>query len=684
MKLSDFLVPVDTYNSSYIDGSLALKANNASLGLYVQKSGDTMTGPLIINSSLGIGKIPTFVIDVSGDIAVNSLRVGRGSGNKAENVAIGYQALDSNTTGGLNVAIGRLALKNNLTGEINVALGAQTLQNATKSYNTGIGGYTLLQLSTGGFNTAIGANALASLTDGSNNIGIGFQAGQGCISDADNVLVGNNIGTYGVGNYNVFVGNEVGFSGGGVSNKNVVIGYQAGSNISGNGNIFLGYQSGYNEFGSNRLYIANSDTASPLIYGQFDTSLVRINGTLNVTSGLVISANGLKVTGDVSIYGVVHADSHVHVGGNLTVDGSLIYTNIQSINVSTGFIQLSTGIIGVPPSTLQSGIIVNRGTSDPYIFVYDEDGQNFRIGIATISSSTHYNDSSTQAVATREDTPTSFGVPFWNAPKYRFDTSAGFIFTPGSGLSVPGNINMDLEWSYILGKNIKISGNSGGTGNLFLQPDGGRVGIGISNAPEAALHISDTAGYTDLYLQNTSTGGITWAIESMGNIAGRRGNLEINVPGLYNAITCTSMGNVGISTTHPDMKFAVDGDVSISGNTWIKGMSSATSSNVVYYQSDGKLTKGAAPSGGGGNVAWANASIGMNNQIITAAGDASIVAEGNLTFDGQNFVSASTNYFYLGATNANGSWRWYIEPATGDLLFEKRIAGTWTYKSKIS
>jgi hypothetical protein len=34
--------------------------------------------------------------------------------------------------------------------------------------------------------------------------------------------------------------------------------------------------------GSNKLYIANSDTIAPLIYGEFDNSLLKLNGEVRV------------------------------------------------------------------------------------------------------------------------------------------------------------------------------------------------------------------------------------------------------------------------------------------------------------------------------------------------------------------------------------------------------------------
>ena len=54
-------------------------------------------------------------------------------------------------------------------------------------------------------------------------------------------------------------------------------------NISGCDNVFLGHDAGYNETSSNKLYISNSDTASPLIGGDFAAGVVTINSILTLT-----------------------------------------------------------------------------------------------------------------------------------------------------------------------------------------------------------------------------------------------------------------------------------------------------------------------------------------------------------------------------------------------------------------
>lgn len=124
--------------------------------------------------------------------------------------------------------------------------------NKQNNYNNGLGFNALAFNTSGDFNTAFGQGALYSNTNGSNNIGIGFQA--------------NHLNVEG--------------------NNNTIIGFQAGRGDAAHnksGNVFIGYQAGYYETGNNKLYIDNSSSLSPLIYGDFDLNRVVING--NASSG---------------------------------------------------------------------------------------------------------------------------------------------------------------------------------------------------------------------------------------------------------------------------------------------------------------------------------------------------------------------------------------------------------------
>jgi hypothetical protein len=100
---------------------------------------------------LGIGTAtPSFKLDVvGGDARFNSVRVGLGGGNVADNTALGESALNLNTSGSGNLAISYFALSANITGSNNTAVGSYALRNNTQSNNTAMGYSSFLNLSTG-------------------------------------------------------------------------------------------------------------------------------------------------------------------------------------------------------------------------------------------------------------------------------------------------------------------------------------------------------------------------------------------------------------------------------------------------------------------------------------------------------------------------------------------------------
>ena len=167
------------------------------------------------DGNVGIGtNTPVFTLDVSGntnfsqDILVNSLTVGRGSGNiNNNNIAIGYEILNSNTEGIENIGIGAVSLQNNTTGNANIGIGTRTLENNTTAIeniaigksslrnnttgnaNIGIGTRTLND-NTGLFNIAVGLNSLQLIKDGSGNTAIGVIAGAQDIFGSLNTYLG--------------------------------------------------------------------------------------------------------------------------------------------------------------------------------------------------------------------------------------------------------------------------------------------------------------------------------------------------------------------------------------------------------------------------------------------------------------------------------------------------------------
>ncbi|MEA3419094.1 MAG: hypothetical protein U9Q90_06805 [Campylobacterota bacterium] len=138
------------------------------------------------------------------------------------------------------------------------------------SENDGLGGIWFgtnagLNLTTGQFNSFIGISAGRDITTGSRNVCLGNASGLSNQTGDSNTFIGTT------------AGRNVRFK-----NKNTFIGDSSGGNTQVNACVFLGYGAGRTAPRDNTLYIANTDTNSPLIYGEFDTKKVGINGKLGV------------------------------------------------------------------------------------------------------------------------------------------------------------------------------------------------------------------------------------------------------------------------------------------------------------------------------------------------------------------------------------------------------------------
>ncbi|MBL4710684.1 MAG: tail fiber domain-containing protein [Flavobacteriales bacterium] len=178
---------------------------------------------------------------------------GQFSNTGENNVGIGYRALRANTSGSNNIGIGEDAFRRNKTGSFNLAIGSNAMDNAENLDS----------------NMAIGFNALTNIVEGAGNIAIG----QGALQDKTS------------GSYNVGVGVAV-LENNLLGSRNTAVGRQAGYNSEGSGNVFLGYRAGFNEGGDDKLYIDNSSTTSPLIWGDFANDSLVINGDLAVTGNI--------------------------------------------------------------------------------------------------------------------------------------------------------------------------------------------------------------------------------------------------------------------------------------------------------------------------------------------------------------------------------------------------------------
>jgi subtilisin-like proprotein convertase family protein len=150
------------------------------------------------------------------------------------------------------------------------------------------GGHLVIEPKNSFFNTIIGDNAASNLiSSGQTTTIVGAGAGQNMTSSAENTLVGTGAGQNLINtNGNTFIGRWAGRDNTGTANT--FLGNYAGLNSTSSNSVFIGRNAGQNENNNARLYIDNSNTSTPLIYGEFDSNKLSINtnqtpGTFQIT-----------------------------------------------------------------------------------------------------------------------------------------------------------------------------------------------------------------------------------------------------------------------------------------------------------------------------------------------------------------------------------------------------------------
>ncbi len=201
------------------------------------------------------------------------------------NVFLGTNSGQWNTTGNYNVFTGTVAGHANTTGSLNVFNGFESgRNNTTGSGNTFLGSYTGNSTTTGNSNTFVGSAAGSTNTTGAGNTFVGNYSGNKHATGHSNVFTGNYSGfKHTTGGNNIFLGNQSGYE-----------------NISGVGNVFIGYKTGYNETGNDKLYIDNSNTDIPLIYGNFSSNQLGINTNI-IPVGYTFAVKGNMIVEEVKV-----------------------------------------------------------------------------------------------------------------------------------------------------------------------------------------------------------------------------------------------------------------------------------------------------------------------------------------------------------------------------------------------
>ena len=313
-------------------------ANGASItaGELKLAPADGINGGIVTTAAQTFAGAKTF----SADLTVNAITIGRGAGNINDNIAIGSQALLSNTSGGGNTAIGMSALNLNTTGTRNTATGSNALKNNTEgANNTAYGRAALLLNTTGSNNTAVGFQAFGQNTAGSNNTAIGY--GTSMVNGISNATA--------IGSGAIVA-----------ASNSIQLGNASVTNVNTSGTISAGAITYPNTVGTNG-YVLTTDgigTASWVTPAAGVSAVGAISGTsaangASITSGVLNLAPADATNGGIVTTGVQTFAGAKTFSSDITVNGLTIGKGAGNVSTNT-----AAGI-----STLSSNTSGNRNTA---------------------------------------------------------------------------------------------------------------------------------------------------------------------------------------------------------------------------------------------------------------------------------------------------------------------------------
>lgn len=259
-----------------VSGSGSVSSVFGRTGAVVAASGDytaaQVTNAAAVNAANTFTAAQTFNADILASKGLGGHRffVG-GAGNNTMigdfQVLIGAGAGASITTGSAIVALGANAANAITNSSDVVAIGDSTLMVATTGGQVAIGTRALLATTSAPDGTGVGKDTLRSQTTGSavgGNTAIGSNA-------LFNLTTGWYCTAIGIDTLRTLT----------TSTRMTGVGVEAGRNATGSLCVFLGYRAGRDEIGSNKLYLSNSETTKPLVYGEFDNGIIKFHSTIN-------------------------------------------------------------------------------------------------------------------------------------------------------------------------------------------------------------------------------------------------------------------------------------------------------------------------------------------------------------------------------------------------------------------
>lgn len=539
-------------------------------------------------------------VDVSGTVGTKHLMTLDGTGYVGIGITTPLEKLHIN--GSARIDGGKLDFRN--TGQSTfIGEYAGSNDDNTNNQNTALGAYSQFNTTSGYRNVSNGTNALYSNTIGYNNVAVGFNASLSNSSGYGNVAIGEGSLYF----------NQTG-------SENVAIGKLSGIANLGSGNIFIGNSAGANELGSNKLYIDNNNTLSPLIYGEFDSDLVRINGALNInnaytlpttsgTANSILQTNGAGLTSWVDPTSLSMNENDPQVSSSTanmvpkwngtTLTDGIVFDNGTNIGIGTNLPTAKLHIVG--NSIIDNGRLDFRNTGDS-VFIGTEAGlnddlssnQNTFVGTSAGRDNTFgYSNTAlgSGAMSTNisgsDNTYIGRMTGLGNTTGY-FNTFLGSI----AGFNSTGSSNIYIGYAAGMGQSgsnrLFIDNSNTSNPLVYGEFDTNLLRINGTLNVNNAYNLPTNSGAVNQILQTNGAGTSNWVdatsltiSESDPQVSSTTSNMvpKWNGTSLTDGIVYDNGTNIGIGTTSPGSRLEVQNAAAVDLN--VKSTTSSSAVNVT-------------------------------------------------------------------------------------------------------
>jgi hypothetical protein len=617
------------------------------------------------NLAVGDTTFPTTVSQTGGG--------GNGQGNLAigyqalnanttgrQNIAIGYQAMLVNTTGTLDTALGYQALAANTLGFSNVAMGFQALQaNTTGAQNTAVGGQALNLNTTGRDNTAVGTSALTLNTTGIRNTAVGSVALDSNTTGQQNTALGyfamlNNT----TGSNNVAVGatallaNTTGVS-------NTALGVSAlVNNTMGAGNTAVGISAlSTVTTGSNNTAVGDGVGAVVLATG---SNNILIGTSSAVDTPAAGTSNYLNIGGTITGSLVATAGGTALVVGTATDDGAIMTF------AGEGAITLPSGTVAQRPGSPANGMIRYDQSGTPALEAYVNGAWT---SLITSGGSTSTITLGTSASVTNPQRSGEAGTGLYSA-------TSGTVSVAGTGTDnadiTAAGLNLPVAtesykingsnaiWQSQMNSNLAVGVdalliNSTGSNNTAVGPlslgsnttGNGNTAVGVEALGSNTTGTTNTAVGLDALFFN-ATGSFNTALGTFALLANTTGSFNTALGS--NAMIFADIGseNVAVGDEALAVNFA-DNEVAI-GAAALQNNTTGTANTAVGFQALNANTTGSNNTALGNLVGSSTLSTGSNNILIGTSSSVDTPAAGT-----NNFLNIGNVIFATGMTGSLSS-----------------------------